>query len=119
MGVAIFRFPKRKLRKLVQQGEYVDAIEFGQSIEGRFSNDPDFLFIMGTIYYLVEDASHALAYFDRSLKIKPDDVEPLHLKANIHLHLEQHDEAQECCTRILELDPGHKEAQQILDFLNS
>lgn len=115
----IFRFPKRKIRKLIQQGEYADALALGRSLEPRLGDDPDFLFIMGTIYYIVEDAPKALEYFGRCLKIKPDDVETLYLKADVHLHLGEHDIALEHCKRILQLDPDHQQARQITDFLDS
>ena len=117
--MALFRFPKRKLRKLIQQGEYEDAIEYGKSLEPQFSQDYDYYFIMGSIFYIVEDAKKALHYFDRSLSINKDDIETLHLKANVHLYLEENDLALECCKKILQKNPKHKEAQQIVDALES
>ena len=41
-----FSYPKRKLRKLINEGEYEQAIKFGDELESKFSSDPDFLFIM-------------------------------------------------------------------------
>ena len=38
----LFSYPKRKLRKLINQGEYEMAIEFGNELESKFSHDPDF-----------------------------------------------------------------------------
>lgn len=116
--MAIFRFPKRKLRGLIEQGEYTQAITYGKSLEARFSGDHDYLFIMGSIFYIVEDAQKALDYFDRALAIDAD-VETLHLKANIHLHLKENDIALQCCKKILEKDPDHKEARQIINVLES
>ena len=46
----LFSYPKRKLRKLINEGEYEQAIKFGNELEQKFSNDPDFLFIMGSMY---------------------------------------------------------------------
>ena len=43
----LFNYPKRKLRKLITQGEYEKAEEYGNELEVKFSKDPDFLFIMG------------------------------------------------------------------------
>ena len=51
----LFSYPKRKLRKLITQGEYEKAEEFGQELEAKFSKDPDFLFIMGSMYYMLND----------------------------------------------------------------
>lgn len=117
--MAIFRFPKRKLRKLIQQGEYRDAVEFGNSIESNFSQDTDYLFIMGSLFYIVEDAPKALAFFDRCLDVNPSDVETLHLKANVHLHLKENDAAMDCCKKILIQNPKHREALKIMDSLDS
>ena len=48
----LFSYPKRKPRKLINEGEYEEAIRFGNQLEQKFSNDPDFLFIMGSMYYI-------------------------------------------------------------------
>ena len=52
----LFSYPKRKLRKLINEGEYEEAIRFGNQLEQKFSNDPDFLFKSFSIevikYYL-------------------------------------------------------------------
>ena len=49
----LFSYPKRKLRKLINEGEYEQAIELGNDLEEKFSDDPDFLFIMGSMYYIL------------------------------------------------------------------
>ena len=51
----LFSYPKRKLKKLITQGEYEKAIEFGNELEPKFSKDPDFLFIMGSMFYILND----------------------------------------------------------------
>ena len=115
--VGLFRYPKRRLRKLVQQGEYKEALEFGASIEEKFSNDPDFFFIMGSIYYILEDAKNTLYYFNKSLEINENDIETLLLKANVHLHLKELNSVIDCCEKVLEIDPENRRAQEILDNL--
>ena len=117
--MAFFKFPKRKLRKLIQQGEYEMAIEFGNSLASKFSQDSDYLFIMGSIFYIVEDEQKALDYFDRSLNLNPDDIETLELKANMHLRLKENESVMTCCKKILAQNPRHIEAQQILDTLEN
>jgi len=47
--VSLFRYPKRRLRKLIREGEYVEDIEFGNSLESKHSDDPEFMFIMGGV----------------------------------------------------------------------
>ena len=61
----LFSYPKRKLRKLINEGEYEQAIEFGNNLEGKFSDDPDFLFIMGSMYYMLKDVKNTLHFYEK------------------------------------------------------
>ena len=115
----LFKQPKRKLKKLVRDGEYDDAIAFGKSLEPDYSEDSDFMFIMGSIYFIVDDAKNALPYFEKSFQLDADDVEMLTLKTNVHLALEQKDEAIDCCRRIIKLEPKNSEAESLLDQLEN
>lgn len=117
--VSLFRYPKRKLRKMVQKGDFREALEFGNSIEEKFSQDADFLFIMGSIYYMLENADNAIHYFDRSLQINDSDTETLLLKANVHFALKENDDVRECCNKILEIDPEHNDAKNLLENLDN
>ena len=71
----LFSYPKRKLRKLINDGEYEQAIDLGNELEEKFSHDPDFLFIMGSMYYILKDEKKSLHYLDRVLEINEFDVE--------------------------------------------
>ncbi|MCH7968833.1 MAG: hypothetical protein IH841_06280 [Thaumarchaeota archaeon] len=115
----LFRYPKRRIKKLIQQGEYKEALEFGKSLEDKYSNDPDFLFIMGGIYYILDDAQNTLYYFDRSLEINANDIETLLLKANVHLYLKELNSVIDCCEKVLEIDPKNRRAEEILDSLKA
>jgi len=115
--VGLFKQPKRHLRKLLKDGEYDEAVAFGRSLESKFSDDPDFMFIMGSIFFIVEDAKKALPYFEKAFQLDDSDIETLTLKTNVHLALKQKDEAIDCCRRILKLQPKNSEAQKILDEL--
>jgi len=72
---------------------------------------------MGSIFFIVEDAKKALPYFEKAFQLDDSDIETLTLKTNVHLALEQKDEAIDCCRRILKLQPKNSEAQKILDEL--
>ena len=61
--VGLFSYPKRKIRKLIQKGEYAEAINLGKSIEAEYSNDHDFMFIMGSAYSLVDEARKSITIF--------------------------------------------------------
>ena len=99
---------------MVEQGEYKEALEFGKSVEEKHSGDSDFFFIMGSIYYMLGQANSAISYFDKSLEIKDKDIDTLLLKANVHQYLQENKKAQDCLHKILDIDPDHTEAQDLL-----
>jgi len=115
--VGFFKQPKRHLKKLLKDGEYDEAVAFGKSLESKYSDDPDFMFIMGSVFFIVDDAKKALPYFEKAFQLDSNDVEILTLKTNVHLALEQKDEAIDCCRHILKLQPKNSEAQKLLDDL--
>jgi len=115
----LFSYPKRHLKKLVKNGDYVEALEFGKSLEEKFSDDSDYMFMMGSIYFILEDAKKAISYFEKALKIKHDDIETLTLKTNAHLSLQQKNESIICCKKILQLEPKNYEASGLLEKLES
>ena len=115
--MGLFKYPKRHLRKLIKEGEYREAIDFGKTLEPKYSDDYDFMFIMGSIFFIVEDAKKALPYFEKSLQLNNNDIETLTLKTNTHLALQQKEEAIECCKHILKLQPSNQEAKDLLDDL--
>jgi tetratricopeptide (TPR) repeat protein len=117
--VSLFRYPKRRLKKLIREGEYVEAIEFANSLESEFSDDPDFMFIMGGVYVILEEPKKALPYYEKAIQLDNSDVETLKLKTNVHLALQQKDEAIDCCKRILELEPKNYQAQELLEELEN
>ena len=117
--VGLFKQPKRHLKKLIRDGEYPDAIVFGKNLESEYSDDSDFMFIMGSIYFIVDDAKKALPYFEKSFQLNSDDIEMLTLKTNVHLALEQKNEAIDCCKRIIRLEPKNAEAESLLEQLEN
>lgn len=117
--VGLFKHPKRRLKKLLKDGEYDEAIAYGRDLESEYSDDHDFMFIMGSAFSIVDDFKRALPYFEKALELDEADVENLSLKTNAHLALEQKDEAIDCCRRIVKLDPKNEEAQALLEELES
>jgi len=115
--VGLFKQPKRHLKKLLKDGEYDEAIAFGKSLESQYLDDPDFMFIMGSVFYIVEDFKKSLPYFEKAFQLDGTDIETLTLKTNTHLSLGQKDAAIDCCRQILNLQPKNSEAQKILDEL--
>ena len=126
----LFSYPKRKLRKLIGQGEYEKAEEFGNEIEAKFSKDPDFLFIMGSMYYMLNDEKKTLHYIDRVFEMNPYDVESLSLKLRVHQFLAEQQEDEEskqnelnividCCRKILDEAPDNFEVRDLITELES
>ena len=126
----LFNYPKRKLRKLISQGEYEQAIAFGNELEVKFSKDPDFLFIMGSMYYILNDEEKTLHYINRVLEINPYDVETLSLKLRVHQYLAEKEDNQElkqneldvvidCCRKILDVAPDNFEVRDLITELES
>ena len=115
----LFSYPKRKLRKLISQGEYEQAIEFGNELEAKTPKDPDLLFIMGSMFYILNDEKKTLHYIDRVLEINPYDVESLSLKLRVHQFLKEDDVVIDCCRKILEVAPDNFEVRELISELES
>ena len=113
----LFSYPKRKLRKLINEGEYEQAIEFGNELEEKFSADPDFLFIMGSMFYMLKDEKNTLHYINRVLEINEYDVEALSLKLRIYQFLKNDEIVIDCCKKILKVDSDNFEVREILESL--
>tara|TARA_A100001037_G_scaffold251659_1_gene235288 strand:- start:73 stop:447 length:375 start_codon:yes stop_codon:yes gene_type:complete len=115
----LFSYPKRKLRKLISQGEYEQAIEFGNNLEAQSPKDPDLLFILGSMFYILNDEKKTLHYIDRVLEINPYDVESLSLKLRVHQFLKEDDIVIDCCRKILEVAPDNFEVRDLISELES
>ncbi len=115
----LFKHPKRRIKKLLRDGEYDEAIAFGKNLESQYSDDHDFMFILGSAFFIVDDAKRALPYFEKAFQLDNEDVETLSLKTNVHLALNQKDEAIACCKYIIKLQPKNDEAQNLLVELES
>ncbi len=112
-----FSRPKNRLKKLVNEGEYKEALEFGKRLEEKNPNDTDVLFILGSIYYILEDTKNSLYYFDKVLDVREYDTEALLLKANVHLYLKENKSVINCCNKILKVESKNELAKKILEHL--
>ena len=112
----LFSYPKRKLKKLIREGEYEEAITLGSTMDEEYRYDPDYLFIMAGMFYILDDAKKTLDYVDRVLEISEFDIEALGLKLRIHQHFKENDKVIDCCKRILKID---SDAYEVRDILNN
>ena len=113
----LFSYPKRNLRKLIRNGDFKEAIKFGNNLEEKYSQDHDFLFIMGSMFYILEDPKMTLHYVNRVLEINEYDVDALSLKLRVHQHLKENDTVIECCKKILSVNSDNYEVKDILHEL--
>ena len=86
----------------------------GSEILQKIPEENDVLFIVGGIYYLKNNYSSAILYFEKSLEIATFDIEVLILKANSHYYLGEHKQAIQCCNKIREIDPKNKAVSELL-----
>ena len=109
--------PRRRLRKLIKQKKYDEALEYGHEIEKNLDNDPDVAFIIGTVYFMKGDIKNTLAYMNKTLEIGEYDIDALSIKASVYLHLKKTDQVKECREKIKEIDPKNKALKEIEDEL--
>jgi len=115
--VGLFSHPKRKLRKLIKEGEFEEAIAMGNSMEEKYQYDPDFIFIMASIFYILQDPKKTMVYLERVLEINEYDTEALGLKLRVHQHFKENAKVIECCKKILEVDSDAYDVRAILNEL--
>ena len=113
----MFSYPKRKLRKLIKDGEFEDAITLGNSMEEKYQYDPDFIIIMASIFYNLQDPKKTLQYVNRVLEINEYDTDALGLKLRVHQYLKENSKVIECCKKILEVDSDAYDVKTILSEL--
>lgn len=107
----------REIRWFVRAKRYDEALRRGTEYLGSAPHNHDVLFAVGGIHYMRGRYADAIRYLGRALEIGSYDVEALLLKAYSHRELGQGRHAEECCRRILEVDPGSAEAAGLLGEL--
>jgi len=109
--------PRRKLRKLVKEKKYDEALKYGHEIEKSLDHDPDISFIIGTIYFIIGDAQKTISYMNKTLEIGQFDIDALSIKASVFLNQRKKSEVIQCCEKIREIDPKNKALKEIEEEL--
>jgi len=109
--------PRRKLRKLVKEKKYDEALEYGHEIEKSLDHDPDISFIIGTIYFIIGDAQKTISYMNKTLEIGQFDIDALSIKASVFLNQKNKSQVKQCCEKIREIDPKNKALKEIEEEL--
>ncbi|MGD9363944.1 MAG: tetratricopeptide repeat protein, partial [Desulfobacterales bacterium] len=101
-------------------GNMEKALEYYERAVQLDSENMVFQKNLGDFYYAelgrVEDA---LGIYVKILKSDPADVETLLITGHICVALEKFQDAEVFYSRVLEIEPGHQDARQFLDKLNS
>jgi len=105
--------PRRKLRKLVKEKKYDEALQYGHEIEKSLEHDPDISFIIGTIYFIVGDAQKTISYMNKTLEIGQFDIDALSIKASVFLNQKKKSDVIQCCEKIREIDPKNRALKEI------
>jgi len=86
-------------------------------LEKYIELEPDqyeILILLGDLYQNLNESVKAMNYYERYLKIYPSEISPLFSLSNCYLTMGHRDSAILGFTRILQLDPDFKPAQDIL-----
>ena len=106
----------KKIRSLVKEKRYVPALKTAIAYLKEVPDNPDILFIAGSIYYMQRRYAMAIIYLERAIEITRYDPEVLAIKAQCHHRLGQKSMAEECWKDILEVDPNNAEALSMLGY---
>ncbi|MXX21349.1 MAG: tetratricopeptide repeat protein [Cenarchaeum sp. SB0661_bin_35] len=106
----------KEIKKLIKKKDYNIALKVSTQYLNSVPDNPDVLFIVGSIYYMKNRHKAALPYFERALQIGRYDPEVLLLKGRCHKFLGDTKKANDCWQDILEVDPRNDEARRELNL---
>ena len=109
----LFKNPRRRLRKLIKEKKYDEALSYGHDIEKELEHDPDIAFILGTIYFIKGNVQKTSFYMNKTLEIGEYDIDALSIKASVYINEKNRSKAKQCCEKIREIDPKNKTLQEI------
>ncbi|EIJ66687.1 tetratricopeptide repeat protein [Candidatus Nitrosopumilus salaria BD31] len=109
----------KEIRNLVKEKKYDEALKTSTEYLKKVPHNHDVLFIVGGIYYMKNNYSTAISYFDKILEIATYDVSVLLLKAYSHQKLGENKKVIQCCEKIKEIEPKNKSVSELLKQLDS
>lgn len=104
---------------LYRAGQKQSALRHYELAAAAAPEDPDFQKLLGDYYY-VESAriEDALRLYRKVLQLRSGDVQTLMTVGNILVSLQRFNEADRYCRKVLDIDPMHPEAAEILRRLS-
>jgi tetratricopeptide (TPR) repeat protein len=109
---------KRAL-KLLRRKRFSRVIRLMESQIFRFRQNPDFFFLLGTACLYSGDYGGAESYLKRADQLKPQDDQTLLGLAAIHARRGETDEALATWLKVVELEPGCRQAVRGLEQLRA
>ncbi len=109
----------RHAHRLLRRKRFSRVIHLLESQVFRFRQNPEFFSLLGTACLYSGDYGGAESYLKRSDQLKPQDVQTLLGLAAIHARRGETDDSLELWLRIVEMDPGCRQAVRGLDLLRT
>jgi len=94
----------------LMQGLNAEALFIFKQLEGVFSDDVEFLNLLGVASRRESDLLLAKQTYEKALSIAPSNVSVLSNYGNLLIDLNLYSEARQSLSKALDLDPGHKDA---------
>lgn len=97
---------------LVHDGQLIQAQEFFAATLLRFPNNPDLTFDLGMVFFLEHDWPKAIESYQKSLLVKPNQVDPLYYMAQAYFQSSELDLARATIARAAALAPDNPDVCQ-------
>lgn len=97
---------------LVHDGQLIQAQEFFEMASLKFPKNPDLAFDLGMVFFLQKNWSKAIENYQKSLRVKPDQVDPLYYMAQAYYQSSQLNLAREAIARAAALAPDNPDVCQ-------
>ena len=97
---------------LVHEGQLISAKELFEKAQLRFPDNPDLCFDLGMVFFLQHNWPKAIENYQKSLHVKPDQVDPLYYMAQAYYQTSKLNLARETIARAAALAPNNPDVCQ-------
>ena len=104
---------------LFRQGQLFDAIKTMQNLLASEPDNAEINNDLGAMYHASGDIVKAQEYFEKALKLDPDDITSLKNLTELYIAREQLDDALTICSRLKSLYPDDKETDTLWNLIHA
>jgi tetratricopeptide (TPR) repeat protein len=97
---------------LVHDGQLVQAQEFFENALLKFNDNPDLAFDLGMVFFLQHNWPKAIENYQKSLRVKPDQIDPLYYMAQAYHQSSEFNLARQTIARAAALAPDNPDVCQ-------